>query len=344
MATKKYSLTQKSGVKYYTTALLEEIKSEIFNLLKIVDKVARTHDIPYWIDGGTLLGAVRHGGFIPWDDDIDLCLLKKDYDRLLPLLQQYIKAYEPTTELLYYDDPKHPNWCVFLISKKYTVSYQGIKKPIRIDIFPVKLVTDNEEEIRKDRYITDTAYYFFIGRTKYFKDISKLYPLKDLKSALKQKIEFYHNTFYPHLDKNQNLADKSKLLVNYAMNDNYTHKDRGYFSYSDIFPLNYVRFEGNQFPAPNKLDRYLKHLYGDYMKLPPLQDRRPSHNNTIYKRQITAKELRRYVDSSISYFYYANKKWYKFYKLYGQFLSLGPKETYRTIIRPFMDRGFKFRK
>ena len=60
---------------------------KMLEMLKYVDELCRKHDIPYYLSGGTLLGAVRHQGFIPWDDDLDIILMKKDFRRLLKVLR-----------------------------------------------------------------------------------------------------------------------------------------------------------------------------------------------------------------------------------------------------------------
>ena len=80
---KKHILVNRDGLKYYTVEGLEKVHEEMLRLLLIIDTIAKENNIPYWIDGGSLIGIVRHKGFIPWDDDLDISLLKKDYLRLI---------------------------------------------------------------------------------------------------------------------------------------------------------------------------------------------------------------------------------------------------------------------
>ena len=69
-------------------SLLRRGQLRMLEILDAVDAICRAHNIPYWLSSGTLLGAVRHGGFIPWDDDLDIELLREDYLRLLPILRR----------------------------------------------------------------------------------------------------------------------------------------------------------------------------------------------------------------------------------------------------------------
>lgn len=66
----------------------EELKDSQMNILKFIDRVCKENDISYFVNYGTLLGAIRHKGFIPWDDDIDICLYREDYDRFLNVVKE----------------------------------------------------------------------------------------------------------------------------------------------------------------------------------------------------------------------------------------------------------------
>ena len=73
---KKHILVNRDGLKYYTVEGLEKVHEEMLRLLLIIDTIAKENNIPYWIDGGSLIGIVRHKGFIPWDDDLDIGMMR----------------------------------------------------------------------------------------------------------------------------------------------------------------------------------------------------------------------------------------------------------------------------
>jgi hypothetical protein len=142
------------------------------------------------------------------------------------------------------------------------------------------------------------------------------------------------------MKKNYDKTDRSELLVNYPFNDIYVPRERDYYKYSDIFPLRKINFEGIKFSAPNNPDAYLKILYGNYMELPPLDKRKPTHNNKIIlSKDIDASNLiEEYVNYRNKYFYYSSKFYYKLYVFFRQLKSNGWKNVNDEIIKPFINR------
>ena len=114
---KKHILVNREGLEYYTVKGLEAVHEEMLRLLKIIDNIAKDNDIPYWIDGGSLIGVVRHKGFIPWDDDLDISLLKKDYLKLVKKISEYCEAHNDVS--LFYDEPLDEHTCNFFAISVY---------------------------------------------------------------------------------------------------------------------------------------------------------------------------------------------------------------------------------
>lgn len=252
---------------------LREFQLELLNLLEIIHEVCSKYEIPYWIDGGTLIGAVRHQGFIPWDDDLDICLLKSDYDRLLPLLMEYTAEHTDFT-LMYNNLGALTNWCEYLGNLRVVVKKPFGKGffPCHIDIIPVKAVKNSEHDILEDRRITDLSNYYYRGDIKY-PDLLDVSFVSDKKQAISAKKQFAA-VFDAHLNKNmEQLGDD--VLLNYAFGDSLVTKQRDYYRYTDVFPLKQYVFEGKYFWGPNNHDSYLKKLYTNYMQLPALQNQVP---------------------------------------------------------------------
>jgi lipopolysaccharide cholinephosphotransferase len=339
----KYTLEKKDGIEYYSIPNLRKVQLAQLELLKIVDKVAQDNGIDYWIDGGTLLGAVRHGGFIPWDDDLDICLLKKDYDKLIPLLYSHIKNSEKYALMYYNSNVLY--WAERLINKSVISLIDGYKYNLRIDILPVKIVKDDPEEKRNDKYFSDVAGYFVYGNTKYFPSIKSVYSFNSLDEALEKKEEFLNFFINNHLNKNSELTNTSTLLLNYPYNDVNMTKERDYYKYTEIFPTKKIKFEGYEFSAPANVDAYLTKLYGAYKKIPPLTVRYPYHSKYIFLNDLTNSSAtnQQIINLKNEYFYFSKKKSFKVKATLKKLRYYGIKKTYNTIIKPFIQRGFKFK-
>ena len=92
------------------TISVDEAKQIEFNILKYIDATLKENGIRYWLDAGTLLGCIRHKGFIPWDDDIDLVIMRKDYDRAIELLSQSLSDYFRLRDMFFPGSRKAIRW------------------------------------------------------------------------------------------------------------------------------------------------------------------------------------------------------------------------------------------
>ena len=255
---------------------LKIIEKEI---LEHIDSVFSSNGIEYYLDGGTLLGAIRHKGFIPWDDDIDIIVRRKDFKRALSLLREADSRYKILSQ---YDDENY-----FYMFAKVVDSNTKLKEleelPIKdlgvwVDIFPLdNLPSDAAERKRFQkkiyfyRNIISHALRYIKGDMKTIKDkvfckISYLYGWK----RAKQKIE--------------KMCEKTSLNSTGYVADIIAAPRMDLEIPEEAFSETiFVEFEGKSFPAPKGFDVYLTELYGNYMQLPPVEKRVTHHIFKAYK-------------------------------------------------------------
>lgn len=226
-------------------SLLRKGQLRMLEILKSVDSICQKHNIQYWLSSGTLLGAVRHGGFIPWDDDLDIEMMKKDYDKLIPILKKELPPQfilqDTNTEDLY------PYLFVKVRDKNSIIKEDNIWKfknnGVFIDIFPL----ENSFDIlfKLSAYIYAPSFYLKFNNkiySLYRNLLSKfIYPLFRFISKLNRSKTIHHTygmRFYKKRYKNE------------------------------IFPLKKIKFEDSFFFCPSNTDAYLKHLFGNYMNIP----------------------------------------------------------------------------
>ncbi len=149
------NLENNGKIDYYTIDRMEEVKKEMLRLLNVIDKICRENGLKYWLDGGTLIGAVRHGGFIPWDDDIDISLLKPDFNTLINMLDTGTYSDQIKEYLWVSKHNRYEHRCNYLCSK---LNIYGRMKgsfgivPIKLDIRPVNVITNdtNSRELNSE--------------------------------------------------------------------------------------------------------------------------------------------------------------------------------------------------
>lgn len=249
---------------------LRQAQLVMLRIIKVVHNICRRHGITYWLDGGTALGAVRHKGFIPWDDDVDLCMLRDDYNTFIAVAEKELPG-DLFLQVSGKDLDYYLHWAK--IRDKYsTIEEKAYRKArfhkgIGIDIFPCDFVPEN-------RFLACLQILFskaFRYRSKNLHRDMKtgerlnLIASKLLCAIVSIKVENYLFRLFGTVCK-PNLH-----TIGYGVGTPFD----GRFDYETVFPLKEGLFEGYPFPLPNNADRYLTVLYGRYRQWPPPGSRRP---------------------------------------------------------------------
>ena len=242
-------------------SVLRKLQMRELDILLYVDKICKENNIQYWLCAGTLLGAVRHGGFIPWDDDIDIEMSREDYLRF----EKIFKESDDYVLQTYKNDPyymmpyakvrdKHSILTESFFGEEY--KYRGVF----IDIFPM-------EQVHKSMNVVSYIPIWFMIRR------AVRYRKSKLGRSFIRVAKGLSFGFIKVLRMLMKLVPGKKFGHTYGAW--YYKVER---CKQDIFPLTTVIFEGREFPAPHDVDAYLRRQYGDYMKLP---DRRISHMQQV---------------------------------------------------------------
>lgn len=260
---------------------LAEIKKCEVDLLKKFSQYCDENNLCYVLGGGTLLGAIRHKGFIPWDDDIDLMMPRTDYEKFLQL-QQENKLFEVRT----ISDNSSCIPFIKILDSHTIVDSAYVETPnansLWIDIFPIDGLPSDEKELKKKyRYALILKKSLIVAMTKVVygttsvKRISKAvlrFPLKMIGSyRLARWIDRYCKKI-----KFEDSEFVGGLCWGYGPQECMPRKE--------WLARVKVEFEGHEFWAPGCWDLYLRSLYGDYMKLPP-EEKRVTHNMVAYVKE-----------------------------------------------------------
>ena len=246
------------------------------------DSFCRKNDLYYVLCGGTLLGAVRHKGFIPWDDDIDILMPRPDYIKLCKYIKHEKTELPPHLKYVswFTDDSMSIPFIKMVDTRTYVEErYMDNDRFLWIDIFAIDGCPDNKKELKS---IFRKSILFrkilFAKQTKKGTGTSKIkIILKNLIRVLLKPISA--NWICKMIEKISTGYDffESEFIAGiqwgYGPQEK-VQKDKW------MKPIE-LEFEGHYFLCPSNYDEYLSNLYGDYMKLPPVEDR-VSHDMTVY--------------------------------------------------------------
>lgn len=238
------------------TGVLRKIQLADLKLMEIFDKLCSENKLQYWIDFGNLLGAVRHGGFIPWDDDVDLGMMRDDYEKFIELFKNGVPDY-PDLFLEFNNNGKNKCFAKFLHKKLPN---------IQIDIFPYDYYFKKTDDAGKAE-ITKTLKSLM--NNWFYKAIFLLLVARP--NSMRRRFKRFTEKIIlkgNHIDKTQ------EPTIFCGIDYPHPHKQLA-FDYETIFPLKKIKYEDKEFWAPNNTDKMLTDEFGNYMELP--DDCYPKH-------------------------------------------------------------------
>lgn len=246
---------------------MTHLQSVLLMIAQDVDRLCKENGITYFLDGGTALGAVRHGGFIPWDDDFDIIMLPEDYVKFVRICKLKLNKDKYVFKEAFVDYPMHMSK---LILKNTFIdevdAYPMEERGIYIDIFCFDYGSDNAFM---------RLWQLFFSRIWVAYELSQK-PYTTSNFFKKVVLKFVWLLQFDRIRKLVNNQRRSNRKTNIlSMGWARTRKKWShYYCPKDYFAKSKnVKFEGVVFPVCNNIDGYLKICFGDYMKLPPKEKR-----------------------------------------------------------------------
>ena len=248
--------------------ILRKAQLIMLDMLIEFDGICKKHQLQYWLDSGTLLGAVRHQGFIPWDDDIDLSMPVEDYNQFLKIAESELSSniFLQTSET---DADFKFDYIKLRSNKASIVEFHEKDRQVNyhqgvfVDIFPMLAIENTD--LNKKFYDNTLEEIREVSATSLHTPNGNDDP--ERRASLTASLEQKHHGW--------DIA-QSKVIYGGEMPD-----VAAWFDIEDVFPLTTIEFEGVSFPAPNNPSHYLDAIYSfDYRQL-PAEDKRKIHAHSI---------------------------------------------------------------
>lgn len=254
---------------------LEELQACMIEITKKIHNICEKHGLRYWLIYGSLLGAIRHDGFIPWDDDMDIMMPRKDFYRFIEIAQEELG----NDYFLQTPDTDH----------KYTI----LNVPVKVRDNHTTIIEEWDKNYHQGIFV-DIFVMDFISEDSatYFKLRKKTAMLASLKmridfhqlSGIKKYIRIFLQlicklipcrTMFHFIEKQGKKVLSNREADSTLCATGLEHVEKDIYTYDSIFPLQLHIFGDTKFYIPNNPDKILTDAYGDYRKVPPKEERIP---------------------------------------------------------------------
>lgn len=268
---------------YHVSSKLKKVWAIELDLLNELLKVCQKHDIQVCVFAGTILGAVRHHGFIPWDDDIDVALTRDNYEKLVKVApfefkNQYFFQTALNDQQFFFGYARLRNSLTTgLIKWNESPNYNN---GIYIDVFVLDGIIDDAKKLQSQIKMRDNCEHLI--RCYYLSGQSRNVLVKMTK-------KFLNKTYCKMVSYETKVSDYDRIISQYTdktdkiglMTHPMSFIKKYWCSKEDVVNLTWVDFENIKVPIPTNYDAILRNMYGDYMKFPPIEQRGMWHDGIL---------------------------------------------------------------
>ena len=260
--------------KRYDDETLKHLQQVQLMMLKDFIKICEDNDLPYFVNSGTLLGAIRHGGFIPWDDDVDVIMFRSDFEKLNSIMSNETNEKYRLINVLN-EETYHYTWPRFNLKNTFIEEWWADQVDYPVNIFIDIFILDKLPDNKIKRFIHRWS-SFTLNQICYYSIIKS-----KNESKIKELFQHFIYYFFKILPVST-MTLKKKCVKTYRKYENIECKEycdfpsmhlMPIYESKDFLPPKKAKFEDIEVNIPNDYDKILTRLYNNYMELPP-EDKR----------------------------------------------------------------------